>query len=145
MAKPCGTVLLIDDDIDHRCVIAHCIREAGFNVISAESVKDGVEILAESSVDLIVSDIRMSEIDGYHLRDYVLSHLRDPMYARIPIILVSASLELMDEELESCQVNYFCSKREIHSVLARQITEAISLHGHSERLSEIKVSIPSNT
>ena len=58
------TVLIIDDDEVLRGAIAHGLRTAGFNAITAESADDGDKVLCRMTVDAIVLDRMMVGTDG---------------------------------------------------------------------------------
>jgi len=57
-------VLVIDDDPLIRQTIRFALEDAGFNVIEAESGVDGCIAVAESSFDLVITDILMPNKDG---------------------------------------------------------------------------------
>ena len=57
-------VLFVDDERHILSSLKRLIKPLKLNVFTAESGKQGLEILAENKVDLIVSDMRMPEMDG---------------------------------------------------------------------------------
>ena len=58
------TVLIIDDEQDLREMLSFTLTRAGYNVLTAENGKLGVETAAKEDVDVIISDIKMPEMDG---------------------------------------------------------------------------------
>lgn len=58
------TILIIDDDEVLRGALGHGLRNAGFNVICAQSADDADEILGRVTVDAIVLDRMMVGRDG---------------------------------------------------------------------------------
>ena len=58
------TVLIIDDDEVLNRAIARGLRSEGFNVISATSAENASNILARLSVDGIILDRMMTDMDG---------------------------------------------------------------------------------
>jgi len=58
-------VLAIDDAPDARQLVRAVLEEFGANVLTASSVKEGLEMLAAWKPDVIVCDIGMPEEDGY--------------------------------------------------------------------------------
>ncbi len=64
---PDKTILLVDDDDSLRRVLAHHLTEAGYRVLTAIDGKAGLELCAEESVDLVITDIQMAEMDGLEL------------------------------------------------------------------------------
>ena len=57
-------VLVVDDDEILRAGIAHGLRDAGFDVLTAPSAEFATEILGRVSVDAIVLDRMMPDMDG---------------------------------------------------------------------------------
>ena len=57
-------ILIIEDDNEVREYLESVISRAGYDVISAENGKDGVELFATRPADLVVTDIIMPEKDG---------------------------------------------------------------------------------
>ncbi len=58
------TVLIIDDDKFLINLMDKAIQKAGYNVITAYQGKQAIDILSQQSVDLIVLDLMMPEMDG---------------------------------------------------------------------------------
>ncbi len=56
------------------------------NILSALSANEGMEILMKSSVDLILSDIQMPDIDGFQFAEYLKSV---DATKNIPIIFIT--------------------------------------------------------
>jgi len=53
------TVLLIDDDESLRRVVEYNLREDGYRVVTAADGRSGLQRFQESSVDLVLTDVRM--------------------------------------------------------------------------------------
>jgi len=60
-------VLIIDDDEDVIALLRHHLTSAGYEVMYAFSGIGGLEIAIHDAPDLIVSDVRMPEFDGFGL------------------------------------------------------------------------------
>lgn len=59
------TILYVDDsNIFHKSVVPQ-IKEAGYQVIQAYDGKQALEIVKGSTVDLVISDVEMPEMDGF--------------------------------------------------------------------------------
>lgn len=63
------SILVVDDDDQLRTALARELRELDFDVHMAASVPDAVSILSSEPVDVILTDLRMSEEDGIDLLD----------------------------------------------------------------------------
>ena len=61
------TVLCIDDDRDTTELMAEILGAAGARVETANSGAEALERLAQTKVDVLVSDVGMPEMDGYEL------------------------------------------------------------------------------
>jgi len=90
------TILVVDDEPDLRELHKIYFEAADFNVLTAENGKDALEILGrdEISVDVVVSDIIMPEMNGYLLCREIKD---DPELSRIVVVFVS-SLTTLEEK-----------------------------------------------
>ncbi|MBL7863514.1 MAG: response regulator [Cyclobacteriaceae bacterium] len=86
-------ILLIEDNTEIRENTGEILELAGYNVISAENGKAGVQMTQEQLPDLIVCDIMMPELDGYGVL-HILSQREET--ARIPFIFLTAKTEKAD-------------------------------------------------
>ena len=62
-----ATILLIDDQESIRLIFKAVLERAGYRVLTAEHGKDGLRLLEQERVDLILLDIFMPEMDGFEL------------------------------------------------------------------------------
>ena len=58
------TVLCVDDEANILSALRRLLRPHGFQVIVAESGQAGLAVLESTPVDLVISDMRMPEMDG---------------------------------------------------------------------------------
>jgi len=79
------TVLVIDDDNNMRWVIRRALTQAGYNVAMAASGEEGLELLAQEPIDLVLLDLKMPGLDGLG----VLRRFRQGP-ADVPVILLTA-------------------------------------------------------
>lgn len=84
-------VLVVEDDILVRVVLAEELRAVGFAVIEASSADDALAyIRAGGKVDLVFSDIQMPGVlDGRQLAAMIATD-----YPAIPVILTSGDAQL---------------------------------------------------
>jgi response regulator RpfG family c-di-GMP phosphodiesterase len=68
---PRPTILCVDDEPSILSSLRRLFRAHGFNVLAAESGQAGLQILETSSVDLVISDMRMPEMDGVVFLEHV--------------------------------------------------------------------------
>lgn len=58
------TLLCVDDEPNILSSLRRLFRGKGYKVLTAESGAEGLEVLAAEAVDLVISDMRMPEMDG---------------------------------------------------------------------------------
>ncbi len=59
------TILLVDDEIDILDIQNRYLIQAGYDVLVAHDGKEGLELFRKKSIDLIITDIMMPNMDGY--------------------------------------------------------------------------------
>jgi two-component system, chemotaxis family, chemotaxis protein CheY len=80
------TVLTVDDSRMMREMLLKVLRDAGFNVVQAEDGVHGLETLAQSEPDVIITDINMPRMDGY---GFIEGVRRDARHRATPILVLS--------------------------------------------------------
>jgi len=81
-----GRVLVVDDDEHVLFVLTEVLRKAGHDVLTASSAAAGLALVRDGSLDALVSDIRMPDMDGVTLLRKVREADLD-----LPVILVTGS------------------------------------------------------
>ena len=64
-------ILLVDDEPAIRHSVKMLLSRKGYSVITAECAKEALNILSKQSVDVLLSDIIMPDMDGYELTTIV--------------------------------------------------------------------------
>lgn len=77
-------ILVIDDQRSIRNTLKDILELEGYEVELAENGKDGIEIFLESKYDLVLSDIKMPEMDGLE----VLSKIME-VHSDVPVVMIS--------------------------------------------------------
>lgn len=90
---PDATILVVDDDPDIRGLLKRMLSTQGHRVITAQDGAAAIAVIATVHPDLLLVDVGLPDIDGAALsRSLKKGHdTRD-----IPVILMSASADLMD-------------------------------------------------
>ena len=79
-------ILIVEDDQDTRELLSLLLRNAGFEVATAEHALGAVCAVVRSAPDLVVADIRMPIVDGMGLAAELKAH-KDTCH--IPIVAVT--------------------------------------------------------
>ncbi len=88
------TVLVIDDDITIRKLISHHLLSNKFKVLSAEKAEDAFQILDENSIDLVLCDVTLGNMDGFTFCKTVRENEKHKL---IPFVFVTAKSSLSDK------------------------------------------------
>ena len=83
------TLLLVDDEENISAALTRLLRRDGYRILRANSGKDGLEMLAQNPVGVIISDQRMPEMTGVEF----LSKVKD-IYPDTVRIVLSGYTEL---------------------------------------------------
>jgi len=102
MEEKTHCVLVVDDDADLLASHSLHLVSLGYDVLTAENGKEALERIKESpdSIDIILADIVMPEMEGYAFCQAVKS---DPEYQDVPFIFVSSLISL-EEKLKGFEV-----------------------------------------
>ncbi|MDP5031281.1 ATP-binding protein [Paraglaciecola sp.] len=79
-------ILIVDDEINQRLLMADLLSPLGFDVYLAQDAKSGFIEMTEQKIDLLILDVRMPEVDGWEM----VKKVREQGYA-MPVLMVSAN------------------------------------------------------
>ena len=82
-----GDLLVVDDDAMNREMMARRLQRSGFNVTTAENGRVALEHLRQRSFDLVLLDIIMPVLNGFHTLEFIKA---DPKIKHLPIIMLTA-------------------------------------------------------
>jgi len=116
--------LIIDDDPDLLRLVRRTLEfTAGWRVVTAGSGTAGIELARSATLDVILVDVMMPEMDGYE----VCRRLKaDPATAAVPIVLLTARRDLNQARLAETGVAGVVLKPFQPEELARQVREFCS-------------------
>jgi DNA-binding NtrC family response regulator len=100
------TILIVDDEIDLREIIASEFEYLGAKVYLASNVLVAKEILSQEKIDLVVSDIRMPGGSGIDLLDFV----KNQKVLNTSVILISGFADISIDEALGKGVDGYISK-----------------------------------
>lgn len=82
------TVLAIDDQPTNLRLLEAVLTPRGYRVVTAESGEQGLALLADGDVDLVLLDVIMPELDGYEVCRRIRAAART---AYLPVVMITAS------------------------------------------------------
>jgi PAS domain S-box-containing protein len=85
------SVLIIDDDDSVRSSLSSYLEDSGFASLTASDGKQGIKIFEPESIDLVLVDLRMPEMDGYD----VIKHIHS-VSPYTPLIVISGASGIQD-------------------------------------------------
>ena len=90
---PKDTILIVDDERFFSTLLQN-ILEDSYHTVLASSAPEAFQALNEQSIDLILLDIVMPEVDGYQLCQQLKA---SELFDNIPIIFLTVKSEMADE------------------------------------------------
>jgi len=89
-------ILVVEDDVRNLFALASVLEPRGATIEIARNGREALERLrANPSIDLVLMDIMMPEMDGLEATREIRS---DPRFARLPIIALTANAMIDDRE-----------------------------------------------
>lgn len=138
-ATESARVLLVEDQQDNRELLERLLARIGCIAAPAESGERALEILAEESFDLVLLDIGLPGISGFH----VLENLRASYSpAELPVIMATA-LDDSDEIVRAFDLgaNDYVTKPFDKAVVLARVRTQISLKKSQERIRNLVESL----
>jgi two-component system NtrC family response regulator len=96
-------ILIVDDEKNYPPILSAILKEEGFETLTAFSGKEALEILKDSDVDLVLTDMKMPFMDGIELLERIKD--KDP---DLPVIMMTAhgTVEKAVEAMQKGAYNY---------------------------------------
>jgi len=116
------TILCVDDDANILSALKRMLSLEGYSVTTTESAREAIELLMAHTYDLIMTDLRMPEMDGIAL----LKEIKDlyPSMTRV-MLTGNADLESAKQAINEGQVYKYLSKPWDESETFAVIQEAV--------------------
>ncbi len=89
------TILVIDDDLGFRLMLAKLLESTGYRVITGEEGQSALEAAWDHKPDLIISDMDMPINNGYK----TIEMFRNDPDVQAPVIIVSGVVDIRDAKL----------------------------------------------
>lgn len=118
--KP-ARLLLVDDDPGLLKLLGMRLTSEGFSVVTVESGLEGLRVLAREKIDLVISDLRMDEMDGLQLFAEI-----QKVQPGMPVIILTAHGSIPDAVAATQQgVFSFLTKPVDKDALYKAIDDAL--------------------
>ncbi len=91
-----NTILVVDDSVSIRQSVSFILKQNGFAVVDAEDGVQGLEKLKSTTVQLIITDVNMPNMDGITM----IKKIREiPDFRFIPILVLTTESQgsIIDE------------------------------------------------
>ena len=116
-------VLIVDDSSTSRMIIKRCFKIAGFNeqnYVEAEDAHKAMDLLRNTSIDLILTDLKMPKMDGI---SFIKKIKIKNTTSTIPIIVISSmGNNILEEQLLNMGVSAIIKKplspEKVHDTMA---------------------------
>ena len=130
-------VLVVDDVYENRELVKESFYSTNIEVIEADNGKKAIDIAKSQQIDLILMDIRMPVMDGYHATRLIKE------FSSVPVIALTASI-MQDElqKLEGERFNGYLRKPVSKEELFIEVSKYIKYKSSDVSEVEEKISIP---
>ena len=114
------TILIIDDDKKIQGIYNRLLSAEGYKVIMVTNAMDGYNTLKRESIDLVLLDIEMPEIQGNVICEIIQSTHKD-------VRVIVASVYPLDEQRQIIpEANDYYDKSQGIEMLLKKVKEALS-------------------
>ena len=94
-------VLIVDDEPNLRKILSAQLLRDGYDILTAEDGEQGLQILRENHIDLVITDLRMPKVDGMTLLREALREDHG-----LPVVMVTAH-GTVDTAVEALKLGAF--------------------------------------
>src|SRR5579863_1511634 len=114
-------VLIVDDEPNLRKILSAQLGRDGYDVLTAEDGDQGLQLLKEHHIDLVITDLKMPKVDGMTLLKKALEE--EP---ELPVVLITAhgSIDTAVEALKSGAFDFVTKpfdKDEVRQIVAKAL------------------------
>ena len=113
MADNCARILIVDDERHNRQLLEVMLTPEGFDLLTATGGEEALAMVAQQPPDLMLLDLRMPVIDGYHVARHIKG---SPATKHIPIIVITA--------LDSAEARMLGLQAGVEEILTRPVDRA---------------------
>jgi CheY-like chemotaxis protein len=122
MAASSITILCVDDEETPRTLRKLILQKQGYQVITASSGAEALEVLDRANINLVLSDQMMPGMTGTDLTKFVKA-----IWPTMPVILISGVNEI---PADASYADRFISKVGGPELLFKTVVEVLTAYGH---------------
>lgn len=116
-------VLLIDDNDDHRSMLANALRARGWSVDIARNGQQGLDVAARTKPDLVVTELLLPDVRGFHFARSLRSIAGQDLFV---IALTRLPSELHGRALTSGFDHVQCKQSDVDDLHNRMLRMTIT-------------------
>ncbi len=118
------TILIVDDEKNYPLILSAVLEEEGFETLTANGGEDALRLLDHSDVDLVLTDMKMPQMDGIELLQRIRARNPD-----IPVVMMTAhgTVERAVEAMQKGAHNFILKPFE-NSSLVLYVNRALEMH-----------------
>jgi DNA-binding NtrC family response regulator len=129
-----GTILVVEDDDAMRELLAEELGDAGYVVRSAPNASLGLDLARAETVDLVITDLRMPEMDGF---DLIRGVKALPAPPHVIMVTAFGSIETAIRAVKLGAYDYIIKPFEIDALLLA-IDKALSERNLRQRVDRLQ-------
>ncbi len=96
-----NSILIVDDEPNYLVILSELLRDDGFEVFTAPGGAEGLELVRDVDLDLVITDMQMPGMDGLQLLEAIKK-----LNSHLPIIIITAFAEV-DKAVAAMQAGAF--------------------------------------
>jgi DNA-binding response OmpR family regulator len=134
--EPKKKVMIVDDDAHIRIAVRTILKDAGYEIVNAESGAVCIDQLRSGFSGLILLDIMMPEMDGW---DTISKILEEDLFQKIVIVMLTAK-DVPDSKMIGLQewvLDYVTKPFDPDNLVSRvrYYTGFLPVEGHQDQIS----------
>ncbi|HEX37825.1 MAG TPA: sigma-54-dependent Fis family transcriptional regulator [Candidatus Cloacimonetes bacterium] len=120
-------ILVVDDEKNIRKILTDILEDEGYTVLSATSGEEGLQILEQDNIDLMLLDVKLPGMDGIE----ILKQVRKD-FPNLDVIMISghSTIKTAVQAVQMGAYNFLEKPLSLHKIIvsARNIADKIKLY-----------------
>jgi len=96
-----NSILIVDDEPNYLVILSELLRDDGFEVFTAPGGAEGLDLVRDVDLDLVITDMQMPGMDGLQLLEAIKK-----INNHLPVIIITAFAEV-DKAVTAMQAGAF--------------------------------------